>query len=295
MGYQRRIRLFRPIDGTYFKPPQACQNQVIGWIHNGATKDTIGHMKVKQLASPNYDERQGSPVDILLLHYTGMPTGEAAVARLRDPQSRVSAHYVIEEDGSVLQLVDEECRAWHAGMSYWTGETNINARSIGIELVNPGHEFGYRDFPQGQIETLIELGLGIVNRHGIPALRVLGHSDVAPERKTDPGEKFPWNRLGSRGLGVSPRIAAVAKPDEKWNETADRPEIVARVQEKLAVIGYNCPITRRYDGHTSHVVVAFQRHFQPSDKDWSIETGGSVVTPETDLLLSAVVDLVNAG
>lgn len=252
-------------------------------------------MKVKQLASPNYDERQGSPVDILLLHYTGMPTGEAAVARLRDPQSRVSAHYVIEEDGSVLQLVDEECRAWHAGMSYWTGETNINARSIGIELVNPGHEFGYRDFPQGQIETLIELGLGIVNRHGIPALRVLGHSDVAPERKTDPGEKFPWNRLGSRGLGVSPRIAAVAKPDEKWNETADRPEIVARVQEKLAVIGYNCPITRRYDGHTSHVVVAFQRHFQPSDKDWSIETGGSVVTPETDLLLSAVVDLVNAG
>ena len=267
----------------------------MGWLHYGATRDTIGHMKVKQFSSPNYDERKGAPIDILLLHYTGMPTGGAAVARLRDPESGVSAHYVIEEDGSIVQLVAEERRAWHAGVSYWAGKTNINARAVGIELVNPGHEFGYRDFPQAQIEALIELGLEIVNRHPIPAHRVLAHSDVAPERKMDPGEKFPWIRLASHGLGVSPRNVPVGKPDEQWNETAHRPENVARVQEKLAVIGYNCPITRSYDARTTDVVVAFQRHFQPSDKDWSVETDGSVITQETDLLLSAVVGLMNAG
>ena len=149
------------------------------------------------MPSPNHDDRGGAAIDMLVLHYTGMKTAEAALERLCDPAAKVSAHYTIDEDGTVYAHVPEARRAWHAGVSFWAGATDINSRSIGIELVNPGHEFGYRDFPDAQIAALITLCHGILLRHPIPSARVLGHSDVAPARKEDPGELFPWERLAA--------------------------------------------------------------------------------------------------
>ena len=150
--------------------------------------------------SPNHDERAaGKPVDILLLHYTGMRSAEGALKWLTDPASKVSSHYFVDEDGRAVALVDEDRRAWHAGKSFWAGETDINSRSIGIEIANPGHEFGYRPFPEAQIEAVIALCRDILARHPIPPERVLAHSDVAPARKQDPGEFFPWARLAAAG------------------------------------------------------------------------------------------------
>lgn len=206
--------------------------------------------------SPNFNERRaGAPVDILLLHYTGMPTAEGALKRLCDPEAKVSAHYTIDEDGTVFRHVAEEKRAWHAGASYWAGERDINARSIGIELVNPGHEFGYRDFPEAQIAALIALSQAIVRRHPIPPKRVLGHSDVAPRRKTDPGEKLPWARLAAAGIGVWPK-----RPRLDISRSVQVPE----VQRGLAAIGYECPATGVLDEDTRFAVSAFQRHFRPA-------------------------------
>lgn len=146
--------------------------------------------------SPNFTARRGGHEipSMIIIHYTGMKTGQEALERLCDPEAQVSAHYVIEENGDIYQLVDDDKRAWHAGASEWQGETDINSASIGIELVNPGHEWGYRDFPDVQIEALIELSKDLVERYGIPVERILGHSDVAPGRKQDPGELFPWDR-----------------------------------------------------------------------------------------------------
>ncbi|MBI2254905.1 MAG: N-acetylmuramoyl-L-alanine amidase [Proteobacteria bacterium] len=165
--------------------------------------------------SPNHDDRGGHPVDILLMHYTGMQSGAEAVARLRDREAKVSAHYVVEEDGRVFHLVPEDRRAWHAGVSSWQGATNINQRSIGIEIVNPGHEFGYRPFPAAQMQAVKELSRGIIARHAIPASRVIGHSDVAPRRKEDPGELFDWQGLAHAGIGVWPLAKAA-----DWSEGA---------------------------------------------------------------------------
>ena len=163
--------------------------------------------------SPNFDARRGLP-DMLVLHYTGMQTGEAALARLRDPDAKVSAHYLVEEDGRIFALVPEERRAWHAGRGVWQGETDINAVSIGIEVVNPGHEFGYRAFPDAQIEAVIALTADIRSRWSITDARIIAHSDMAPDRKEDPGELFPWKRLAQAGHGLwfepaAERIAAL--------------------------------------------------------------------------------------
>ena len=161
-------------------------------------------MKQVDRPSPNHDDRGGAVVDMLVIHYTGMASADAALARLCDPVAKVSAHYTIDEDGTVYAMVPEARRAWHAGASCWAGARDINARSIGIELVNPGHEFGYRAFAPAQIAALITLCQGIVTRHAIPAWRVLGHSDVAPMRKDDPGELFPWETLAKAGIGLWP-------------------------------------------------------------------------------------------
>jgi N-acetylmuramoyl-L-alanine amidase len=194
--------------------------------------------------SPNFDERPlNTPIDILLLHYTGMPTGASAVARLCDPEAKVSAHYTVDEDGTIFAHVPEERRAWHAGVSWWAGERNINARSIGIEIVNPGHEFGYRSFPDLQIEAVIELSRDVVQRRKIPAARVLGHSDVAPARKTDPGELFPWGKLALAGVPF---------------ETG------------LRAFGYGLPPDM--DVPVTIVVEAFQRHFRPAKIDGRADT-----------------------
>ena len=162
----------------------------------------------REVASPNWNERK-LPVSMVVLHYTGMPTGAAALERMCDPAAEVSAHYMIDEDGTVTQLVDEQHRAWHAGSSYWRGVTDINSASVGIELVNPGHEFGYRPFPDEQMAALLPLLSDIVLRHDIPRANVVAHSDVAPARKEDPGELFDWDLLAAHRLTLkTPRVTS---------------------------------------------------------------------------------------
>jgi len=163
-------------------------------------------MQIIARPSPNYNDRTVDAVDLLVLHYTGMASCEAALARLCDPAAQVSAHYLIDEDGTVYRLVAEEHRAWHAGVSCWAGERDVNSRSIGIELVNPGHDLGYRNFPYQQMRALALLCRQILSRHPIPASRVLAHSDVAPGRKRDPGEKFDWAWLAGQGVGLWPGL-----------------------------------------------------------------------------------------
>jgi N-acetylmuramoyl-L-alanine amidase len=205
--------------------------------------------------SPNFNERSAR-VDLLILHYTGMPTAEGALARLCDPAAKVSAHYTIDEDGTVYRHVAEDKRAWHAGASYWAGARDINDRSVGIELINPGHEFGYRAFPEPQIAALIALAREIVARHAIPAARVLGHSDVAPTRKIDPGELFPWPRLAAEGLGLW-----VGAPRLDVSRSIQVPDL----QADLAAIGYECPASGVLDEGTRAAIAAFQRHFRPRE------------------------------
>jgi N-acetylmuramoyl-L-alanine amidase len=210
--------------------------------------------------SPNHDARpKAQPVDILLLHYTDMPSAEAALARMTDPAAQVSAHYCVDEDGTIYRLVPEHRRAWHAGVSFWAGARDINARSIGIELVNPGHSCGYRAFPDAQMRALEQLGRGILARHPIPAHRVLGHSDVAPARKIDPGELFDWRRMARAGVGVWPQPLGFPAPGP-----ARTAQDIADTQSKLARFGYGVTVTGVLDPSTTQTLAAFQRHFRPT-------------------------------
>lgn len=217
--------------------------------------------------SPNFDARRGPP-DMIILHYTGMQTGEAAIARLRDPEARVSAHYVVEEDGRLFSLVPEERRAWHAGKGVWQGETDCNAASIGIEIVNPGHEWGYRDFPEAQIQTVIALVADIRSRWTIPDIRIIGHSDMAPDRKEDPGERFPWKRLAGEGHGLwfepaIERVAALGAP----LGPGDTGLGVTVLRAGLHRLGYGLKPGPEYDDETRLTVTAFQRHWRPANVD----------------------------
>lgn len=216
-------------------------------------------MRLVDCRSPNQDERpRGAAIDMLVLHYTGMKTADEALARLCDTSARVSAHYTVGTDGRVFFHVPEERRAWHAGVSFWAGDTNVNGRSIGIELVNPGHEFGYVPFAQAQIAALIDLVRGILSRHPIPPNRVLGHSDVAPARKTDPGELFPWQHLAESGIGAWPKLSSPARGGgvaRSGTEGADPAPGLARY-------GYGLPPYT--DVSLEAVITAFQRHFRPS-------------------------------
>jgi N-acetylmuramoyl-L-alanine amidase len=220
---------------------------------------------VENRPSPNHGERKRGPTDILLLHYTAMPDADEALAWLCDPASEVSSHYLVFEDGRVAALVPEERRAWHAGASRWCGEGDINSRSIGIEIANPGHPAGLPDFPDAQIEALIELCSGIVGRHPIPAHRVLAHSDVAPGRKVDPGERFPWARLAAAGLGHFVEPAPLG--DGPSLAPGDSGEPVESLQALLALYGYGLDVTGTFDRRTDAVVAAFQRHFRPARVD----------------------------
>jgi N-acetylmuramoyl-L-alanine amidase len=214
--------------------------------------------------SPNHDERKAA-IDILLLHYTGMTSAEDALARLTDAAAKVSSHYLVYEDGRIDQLVPEARRAWHAGVSSWHGATDINSHAIGIEIVNPGHEFGYRDFPDAQIEAVIALCRDVVARRTIPRERVLAHSDVAPARKEDPGEKFPWARLADAGIG---RWIAPAPIHEGTTlKVGDRGSTVAELQRALFRFGYAADVTNLYDQATAEIITAFQRHFRPARVD----------------------------
>jgi N-acetylmuramoyl-L-alanine amidase len=218
-------------------------------------------------ASPNHGPRRpGASVDILLLHYTGMPSAEGALSWLCDPRSGVSSHWFVFEDGRTVQLVPEDRRAHHAGVSFWQGETDINSRSIGIEIANPGHEFGYSDFPDAQVAALIELCRGILSRHPIPPERVLAHSDVAPERKRDPGERFPWKALADAGIGrwVAPAPVEEGGPVLAVGAFGGG---VAALQADLARVGYRVRPTGVFDWQTELCVAAFQRHFRQARVD----------------------------
>ncbi len=220
-------------------------------------------MDIIPAPSPNFNERPGPP-DILVMHYTGMESGEAAIARLRDPEAKVSSHYVVEEDGRIFTLVAEERRAWHAGVSFWKGERDINGRSIGIEIVNPGHEFGYRPFPDAQIAAVIALTADIRTRWMIADGDIIAHSDVAPARKIDPGELFPWKTLAQAGHGlwVEPDPA----PGALLAEGAEGAGVFA-FQAGLTRLGYECPPSGQFDPATTTVVSAFQRHWRPHQVD----------------------------
>ena len=202
-------------------------------------------MNITELPSPNTDERP-RPVDMLILHYTGMQTAQAAIDRLRDTQARVSSHYVIDEDGTIYRLVPEAKRAWHAGISYWRGRRTLNDGSIGIEIVNPGHEWGYRPFPEAQLDAVRALCLDILGRHAIPPINVVGHSDVAPDRKQDPGELFPWRQFANDGIGLWPKGEG---------GTGD-------FAQCLAQIGYDIDPASLPE---PHIITAFQRHWHPEN------------------------------
>lgn len=220
-------------------------------------------MEFIEAPSPNFDARTAPP-DLLVLHYTGMPTGAEALDRLRDPEAKVSSHYLVEEDGRVFRLVPEERRAWHAGVSFWKGQSGLNATSIGIEIVNPGHEFGYRPFPDAQIAAVIALVADIRTRWMIEDGRIVGHSDIAPDRKIDPGELFPWKRLAEAGHGLwAEAPAAPGAPLAEGEKGAG----VFALQAGLTRLGYDCAPSGDYDAHTTTVVGAFQRHWRPERVD----------------------------
>jgi N-acetylmuramoyl-L-alanine amidase len=221
-------------------------------------------LAARVVASPNHDART-SRIDILLLHYTGMQTAEEALARLTDKEAGVSCHYFVYEDGRIDQLVQEARRAWHAGISSWKGATDVNSRSIGIEIANPGHEFGYREFPDAQVDAVIALCRDIVARQHIRRERVLAHSDIAPARKKDPGEKFPWGRLAAAGIGLWIEPSPI--DGGRTFSANDKGAEVEKLQKQFARFGYELKITGRYDDDTRSVVTAFQRHFRPARVD----------------------------
>lgn len=244
-------------------------------------------LQIKQKKSPNYDDRGGVVPSLIVLHYTDMHTAEEAVERLCDPEYQVSAHYVVDEDGRVLQLVEEQARAWHAGVSYWRGVSSLNAHSIGIELVNPGHRCGYRSFPVPQIESLIELCTVVGGRYdqegiGGIGMEVLAHSDISPSRKKDPGELFPWKAVAAQGVGVWPvpdEIDIAAAQDMAGDEAA--------MHMLLKEYGYD-PAASFED-----VLVAYHRHYYPE----KFLDGGdpAVMGPEGAARLLALLRIRHEG
>ncbi len=212
-------------------------------------------MEIIKTTSPNFDSRAGQSVDMLVLHYTGMKSAEAALARMCDESAKVSAHYMVGTGGRISQLVDENERAWHAGVSYWRGKTNINQRSIGIEIVNTGHEFGYTPFPQTQMEAVADLCRDILKRHNIPACNIVGHSDIAPTRKQDPGELFDWQFLAEKGIGIFPN-------------TINPSSVICHPSSSLQEYGYDI-------SDSTKAIIAFQRHFRPNNLSgiWDDECG----------------------
>ena len=215
--------------------------------------------------SPNHGDRRGRAVDAIVLHYTGMATGEAALARLCDPSAEVSCHYLVWEDGRIDQLVAEAQRAWHAGRSFWRGERDLNGVSIGIEIVNAGHDGGCPPYPDAQVDAVIALGLDVCRRHDIARARVLAHSDIAPDRKIDPGEWFPWERLAQAGLGfcTEPQPSGDATVLRVGNKGAP----VAALQADLAHLGFEVAATGTFCPATERAVTAFQRHHRREHVD----------------------------
>jgi N-acetylmuramoyl-L-alanine amidase len=216
--------------------------------------------------SPNHGPRpEGAPVDHLVLHYTGMPSADGALRWLCDPASQVSCHYLVFEDGRIHQLVEEDRRAWHAGVSCWRGVTDLNSRSIGIEIANPGHQWGYVPFPNEQVDAVIALCRDILNRRAIPARNVVAHADVAPLRKEDPGELFPFDRLAAAGVGHF--VPPTPIRGGRFLGSGDTGPPVRALQEMLALYGYPGPVDGTFGEETAAAVRAFQRHFRQERVD----------------------------
>lgn len=235
----------------------------------------------KVFPSPNHGERKGGQrPDMVILHYTGMPEAGEALQWLCNPVSQVSAHYFVFEDGRVLQMVPEARRAWHAGASFWDGEADINSRSIGIEIANPGHPGGLPSFPQAQIDSVVALTRDVIARWRIPPTRILAHSDVAPGRKLDPGEVFPWQRLHEEGIGHW--VAPAPIRDGRFFARGDAGMPIEALQAMLAMYGYGLKITGVFDENTEKVVAAFQRHFRPVRVDGVADA--STITTLRDLI-----------
>ena len=230
----------------------------------------------------NVDERRGDPADMVLLHYTGMPSAAQSIELLASVESRVSCHYVVDLDGAITQMVPERLRAWHAGVSVWAGETDLNSRAIGIEIQNTGHPDGPGstppDFPAAQIDAVIALGVDIAERNAIAPTRVLAHSYIAPLRKIDPGETFPWSRLAAAGLGVWVEPEPVDADDPGYGPGAGGPAIEA-TQLDLLDYGYGLAMTGEMDPLTVIVLRAFQRHFRPARVDGRLDRS-TIVTLE---------------
>lgn len=245
-------------------------------------------MTILDIPSPNFDDRPpGVGAELLVLHYTDTTDRAETLSYLLDPSREVSAHYLVDEDGAVIRLVPEAKRAWHAGKACWRGMRDVNARSIGIEIQNPGHRCGYRDFPAAQIDAVIALGRAIVTRHGIAARDVLAHSDVAPSRKKDPGELFAWERLAQAGLGLYPSHVAPRHRTTRSFGPGDADEAILDAQTLLGRYGYECPATGVLDDATHAVLVAFQRRFRAWNFDGRLDG-------ETHARLRAVIALAGA-
>lgn len=243
-------------------------------------------LSVENRPSPNFsDRREGCEIDILLLHYTGMESCQAASDWLCNPRSEVSCHYLVDLDGTVTAMVPEDKRAWHAGLSYWAGSRDVNSRSIGIEIHNPGHAGGYPDYTDAQMRAVIALSADILSRHAIAPRHVLAHSDVSPERKEDPGEKFDWRRLHENGIGLWVEPAPIS--EGRTLRTGDQGALVRALQEKLVRYGYGLEVSGWFDERTGAVVRAFQRHFRQARVDGIADPS----TVETlDRLIAALGD-----
>lgn len=238
--------------------------------------------RAKVFPSPNHDERGGRRPDMLVLHYTNMASASEALQRLCNPVAEVSSHYFVFEDGRILQLVPEGRRAWHAGRGSWAGDDALNAMSLGIEIAHPGHAGGMPPYPDAQIDAVVALSRDIVARWGIRPDRVLAHSDIAPDRKEDPGETFPWGRLAAEGVGHW--VAPHAISDGRFFARGDGGQPVEALQAMLALYGYGVAITGEYDLATEQVVTAFQRHFRPERVDGVADA--STITTLRDLIAS---------
>ncbi|MEN9855707.1 MAG: hypothetical protein RLZZ157_833 [Pseudomonadota bacterium] len=263
-----------------------------------------------QAPSPNFDART-RPIRFVVLHYTGMARGDVALALLTDPaptrskyrhdlppsamgkpdkpppdaMSRVSCHYLVCENGQVVQLVDEANRAWHAGAGYWDGEDNLNSCSIGIEIANGGHEFGLPAYTSEQIAAVIALLGGILQRHGLDRHHVIGHSDLAPARKIDPGEHFPWQTLAQAGVSIWPDVAAGKMPSATSETGVQGTYDIARLEQDLALIGYGVAGLGVYDTALAQIVSAFQRRFRPDKVD-------GILDAHTAALIEAVAAIL---
>lgn len=254
-------------------------------------------MIILQTPSPNFNDRKTS-IDMLVFHYTGMESGEAALSRMREASAEVSAHYMVWEDGRVSQLVEEQKRAWHAGVGAWQGDTDLNSCSIGIEIVNGGHNVPLADgslppYPEAQIASVITLAKAILERHDIPQGRIVGHSDIAPMRKEDPGEHFPWAALAEVGIGYWPgKVGSMsATPLALIGRGLGRDDsgsAVKRIKDMLRAIGYDLAAHEDYDEVLEAVIRAFQRRWRPQRVSGQADL-------ETLSLIVAVSDALGAS